>query len=138
MEKEKSYDFSTVIKVRDYECDVQGVVNNANYQHYMEFTRHEYLESLGESFSRMHANGIDAFVTRVEIRYRHSLRGGDSFRSCLNMRKEGPKWVFYQDLYRVSDGVLMAEGQIDSVIVENGRLTRGEYFDKLVARKDGE
>jgi len=26
--------FETVMKVRDYECDAQGIVNNANYLHY--------------------------------------------------------------------------------------------------------
>ncbi len=40
--------------MRDYECDLQGVVNNSNYQHYMEHTRHEFLESLGENFGAMH------------------------------------------------------------------------------------
>jgi acyl-CoA thioester hydrolase len=133
MREEKTYDFMLTVKVRDYECDIQGVVNNANYQHYMEYTRHEYLESLGESFSTMHERGIDAFVTRVDIRYKQSLKGGDTFRSCLNMRKEGPKWVFYQELYRLPDGALMAEGKIESVIVENGKLTRGEYFDKYLS-----
>ena len=37
--KEQNYLFSIDLKVRDYECDLQGVVNNANYQHYMEHTR---------------------------------------------------------------------------------------------------
>ena len=35
----KEYIFKLTDKVRDYECDLQGVVNNSNYQHYMEHTR---------------------------------------------------------------------------------------------------
>jgi acyl-CoA thioester hydrolase len=57
----KEYIFKLTDKVRDYECDLQGVVNNSNYQHYMEHTRHEFLESLGENFGAMHEKGIDAF-----------------------------------------------------------------------------
>ena len=30
-------------KVRDYECDLQGIVNNVNYQHFYEHTLHEFL-----------------------------------------------------------------------------------------------
>ena len=61
----KTYLFTLEDKVRDYECDLQGVVNNANYQHYMEHARHEFLEYLGENFGAMHEQGIDAFVARV-------------------------------------------------------------------------
>ena len=39
------YIFELKMKVRDYECDGQGIVNNANYQHYTEHTRHEFIES---------------------------------------------------------------------------------------------
>lgn len=130
----KQYVYQLTIKVRDYECDLQGVVNNANYQHYMEHTRHEFLESLGENFGAMHDNGIDAFVSRVDIRYKTSLRSGDTCISCLNVAKEGPALVFYQDIYRASDGALAAKGKVESVVVENGRLTRGEYFDRLIER----
>ena len=87
----KEYIFKLEMKVRDYECDLQGVVNNANYQHYMEHTRHEYLESLGENFGEMHEKGLDAFVAKVEIKYKHSLRSGDHFVSCVNLKREGIK-----------------------------------------------
>jgi len=131
----KEYIFKLEMKVRDYECDLQGVVNNSNYQHYMEHTRHEYLESLGENFGKMHENGIDAFVSKVEIKYKHSLRSGDKFLSCMNVRREGIKLVFEQDIYRMSDNVLATTGKVESVIVEDGKLTRGEYFDKMLASK---
>ena len=127
----KQYLFQLEDKVRDYECDLQGVVNNANYQHYMEHTRHEFLESLGENFGAMHEQGIDAFVSRVDIQYKHSLRSGDRYRSCLNLSKKGPKLIFEQDIYRLSDGALATRGTVESVVVQNGRLTRGEYFVEL-------
>ena len=44
---EAKYVFETEMEVRDYECDIQGIVNNANYLHYTEHTRHLYLQSLG-------------------------------------------------------------------------------------------
>ncbi|MDR1601911.1 MAG: acyl-CoA thioesterase [Tannerella sp.] len=128
----KEYRFYMDLKVRDYECDLQGVVNNSNYQRYMEHTRHEFLESLGENFGAMHERGIDAFVSRVDIRFRTPLRSGNRFRSCLNTRKDGPKLVFEQDIFRLPDMTLAASGRIESVVVENGRLTRGEYFDNML------
>ena len=44
-----NYIYELEMKVRDYECDLQGIVNNANYQHYLEHTRHEFLTSVGVS-----------------------------------------------------------------------------------------
>lgn len=89
----KEYIFKLTDKVRDYECDLQGVVNNANYQHYMEHTRHEFLESLGENFGAMHDKGVDGFVSHVDIDFKTSLKSGDSYISCLNVYKKGVKLV---------------------------------------------
>lgn len=134
----KKYIFELTIKVRDYECDLQGVVNNSNYQRYMEHTRHEFLESLGENFGAMHNKGVDAFVSRVDIQFKNSLRSGDTFVSCLNVHKEGVKLVFDQDIIRQSDGKLAARGRVETVVVENGKLTRGEYFDEVLTKLNAE
>lgn len=130
----KEYIFKLTDKVRDYECDLQGVVNNSNYQHYMEHARHEFLESVGENFGAMHERGMDAFVSNVQIQFKHSLRSGDRYISCLNVYKKGVKLVFEQDIYREKDGVLATRGVVESVLVENGKLTRGEYFDTLLQK----
>ena len=47
--------FGLGIKVRDYETDSQGIVNNANYLHYLEMTRHAFCEWRGFSFGEMTA-----------------------------------------------------------------------------------
>jgi len=128
----KAYIYKLEMKVRDYECDLQGVVNNSNYQRYMEHTRHEYLETLGENFAKWHEIGIDAFVSKVEINFKHSLRSGDRFLSCMNIRREGIKLVFEQDIFKLPELKLASTGKVESVIVVNGKLTRGEYFDKMI------
>ncbi len=129
--KKKEYVFSLDMKVRDYECDLQGVVNNANYQHYMEHCRHEFWESLGANFGDMHDNGLDAFVYKVSITYKKSMRSGDRFRACLNCRMKGAKLVFDQDIL-FEDGSVAAHGEVEVVAVQDGVITRGEYFADLL------
>ena len=126
-----NYIFSHEMKVRDYECDLQGIVNNANYQHYMEHSRHEFLESLGVNFGKLHEDGIDAMVAKITIEYKIPLRSGDRFVVGINIQRQGAKIVFHQDIYRLSDGKLCTKGIVESICVENGRLTRGEIFDEV-------
>lgn len=125
------YNFCHEMKVRDYECDLQGIVNNANYQHYMEHSRHELLDKLGVNFGKLHEDGIDAMVAKITIEYKLPLRSGDRFVVGINLKRQGPKIVFYQDIYRLSDGKLCTKGIVESICVENGRLTRGELFDEV-------
>jgi acyl-CoA thioester hydrolase len=125
------YKFTHEMKVRDYECDLQGIVNNANYQHYMEHSRHELLDSLGVNFGKLHEDGIDAMVAKITIEYKTPLRSGDEFVVGINLERKGPKIIFYQDIYRLSDGKLCTKGIVETICVENGRLTRGAIFDEI-------
>lgn len=132
MDKDK-YIYCLEMKVRDYECDLQGVVNNANYQHYMEHARHEFLEEHGENFGRLHNEGIDAMVAKVQIEYKLPLISGDKFVVGINIKRQGAKLLFMQDIYRLSDGKLCTKGCVETICLQNGRLTRGEIFDKIFA-----
>lgn len=99
----EKYIYELTMKVRDYECDLQGIVNNANYQHYIEHTRHEFLSSAGISFARLHEEGIDPVVARLSMAFKTPLRSGDEFISKLYLKKEGIKYTFYQDIFRLPD-----------------------------------
>ena len=125
------YKFTHEMKVRDYECDLQGIVNNANYQHYMEHSRHELLSKLGVNFGKLHEDGIDAMVAKITIEYKIPLKSGDKFVVGINLERKGPKIIFYQDIYRLSDGKLCTKGIVETICVENGRLTRGAIFDEI-------
>lgn len=115
--------YSLLLKVRDYECDLQGIVNNANYQHYLEHARHEYIQTLGISFSDLHNKGIDFVVARLEMAFKTPLKSKDSFLVTVDMKKEGFRWVFRQNIYRASDNALVVKAKVDAVCLVNGILS---------------
>jgi acyl-CoA thioester hydrolase len=129
----KPYSFSLEFSVRDYECDIQGVVNNANYQHYLEHARHEFLISRGISFVRLHKEGIDLIVTRVEIDYKYPLRSRDKFVVSVNIQREGNvRLVFIQDIYRLTDDKLIARARVTGVATKNRRpIPPGKLVEQL-------
>ncbi len=121
------------MKVRDYELDCQGIVNNANYQHYIEHTRHEFILAHGISFADLHQRGIDAVVARLTMSFKTPLRSGDDFLSCLNVQKEGIKYVFSQDIYRQRDHQLCLRAKVDIVCLVDGELVRNvPELDRLL------
>lgn len=126
------YAFTARLAVRDYECDIEGIVNNANYMHYAEHTRHLFLKSRGLSFAEMHRRGVDAVVARVNMRFKTPLRCDDEMLSRLNVRKEGLKYVFEQDIYRASDEKLCFHATTDVVCLVNGRLASSDEYDKAL------
>ncbi|MDR0962777.1 MAG: acyl-CoA thioesterase [Mediterranea sp.] len=127
------YIFELTLKVRDYECDLQGIVNNANYQHYLEHTRHEFLASIGVSFAELHKQGVDPVVARINMAFKTPLKSGDEFVSKLYLKKEGIKYVFYQDIFRRHDHKMVVKASVETVCVVNGRLSDSRLFDDLFA-----
>ena len=110
------------MKVRDYECDLQGIVNNANYQHYTEHARHEMLLGMGVSFADLHSRGIDVVVARITLSYKTPLHSRDEFVVRTRVTKEGARYVFNQDIVRLTDQKLVCRAKVDTVALVNGKL----------------
>lgn len=127
----QDYVFEIQLKVRDYECDIQGVVNNAVYQSYLEHARHEYLLSKGNSFEELTGRGILLMVSRIEMDFKKSLSSRDSFTVKLRTEREGVKLVFFQDIFRLSDNAVCLKAKVEVIAKVNDRLSRGEIFDSL-------
>lgn len=126
------YIFEKEFEVRDYECDIQGIVNNSVYQNYLEHTRHQFLKSLGQDFAELSKSGINPVVYRIVIDYKKPLKSGDKFVCKLNMRKDGNlKLIFDQDIYRLEDNLLMLKGEVTAVVLQNGRPIRPELVITL-------
>ena len=113
--------FSVELEVRDYECDLQGVVNNAVYQNYLEHARHQYLKSIGIDFAAVTAQGINLVVTRVEIDYKASLKSGDRFVVVVRLERVSPVRVgFRQDIYRLPDRKIMVKALVTGTALTAG------------------
>ena len=126
--------FSLPIKVRDYECDLQGVVNNSVYQNYLEHARHEFLLARGVDFAALAAEGINLVVVRAELDYKKSLRPGDSFSIQVRCEMEGRvRLVFVQDIYKNDGTHVMAARITGTALDQRGRpKVPPELIAKLV------
>jgi len=130
---EKNQPYNLKFVVRDYECDLQGVVNNANYQHYLEHARHQFLISNGVSFVQLHDEGIDLIVTKVEIEYKLPLRSNDEFIVTVAIQREGnARILFVQEIYRLPDLKLVVKAKVTGVATKKGRpVNPGDLIYKL-------
>ncbi|MGA0333224.1 MAG: acyl-CoA thioesterase, partial [Kiritimatiellia bacterium] len=114
--------FKITLEVRDYECDLQGIVNNSVYQNYLEHARHLFLKAKNVDFAKLTAEGIHLVVIRAELDYKQSLKPGDRFTVSVAMEKVGRvRWAFVQEIRRQPDNTLMLSGRISGVgLNENG------------------
>lgn len=114
------------LAVRDYECDMQAVVNNAVYQNYLEHARHEFLKAHGIDFAALAVAGINLVVVRAELDYRGSLQSGDSFMVSTRLEQQSRlKFAFHQTITRNRDHKVM----VSAIIVGTGVNAQGRpYF----------
>jgi acyl-CoA thioester hydrolase len=119
----KEYAFRVDFSVRDYELDMEGVVNNSVYMNYLEHARHKFLLSMGVDFADYAEKGVFLIVAKAVLEYKTSLRSGDDFWVGINLLPHSKvRMVFQQDIYRCSDDKLVLKAEITGTgISETGR-----------------
>ncbi|MBN9288192.1 MAG: hypothetical protein BGO43_08420 [Gammaproteobacteria bacterium 39-13] len=114
IENPNDQEFSLLLKVRDYECDMQGIVNNSVYMNYLEHARHEYLDSIGLNFKKLTDDGVYLIAIKAELDYKKSLTPGEHFVvTCRLLPESRFKIKFLQEIYnerkeKVLTGLLTA------------------------------
>ena len=131
--KNMNYLHRLEFKVRDYECDMQGVVNNSVYQNYLEHARHDFLLSRGINFADITSKGIHLLIIRAELDYRQSLRSNDEFAVYSNIQQSSKlRFVFLQDIYRSHDQKMMLQAKITGTSInQRGRPFVAEELARL-------
>jgi acyl-CoA thioester hydrolase len=124
------------MSVRDYECDVQGIANNAVYLNYLEHARHQHLLRLGVDFVEMARRGFNMVVTRIEADYIIALRAGDQFAVVSSMERFSRlRFAFLQDIL-LSDGRTSFRAKVIGTVVDpRGRPVLPPEVDALLPQE---
>ena len=131
------YAFEVHFDVRDSECDIQGVVNNATYQVYLEHARHRYLLDSGLDFERLHQEGCDLVVTRAELDYLSPLRPGDRFVVASTCSRESAlRFRFEQEIFRLPDDERCLRAVIIGTGIIDGTAALPDSIQRLLDASD--
>ncbi len=131
--EQQQYIFTLEIAVRDYELDSEGIVNNAIYLHYLEHTRHAFVKQEGIPFGNLTREGLIPVVRRMAIDYYTPLRSGDVMLSRLWIEREGPRFIFHQDIYKKDSGEPVVKAVVTIVCLEDGRINRGDELAERIS-----
>lgn len=125
--------FRLELKVRDYECDLQGIVNNGVYFNYLEHARHEFLHANNIDFAKLAADKINLVVVRSELDFKTSLKPGDDFYvEVIPTRLSKLKFGFRQRVIRKCDEKVAVEALVIGTSVnEKGRPFLPTEIDSL-------
>ena len=123
-------EFAIEMEVRDYECDIFGVVNNASYLNYLEHSRHKFLSASGLDLDHVYnTQKIAPVVVKAEVEYKFPLTPRDRFVSKLHFERKGTfKVLFHQTIWKLPEEKLCIKATITAACIQNGRPVPSEVI----------
>ncbi|KAL3151636.1 hypothetical protein ABBQ38_012627 [Trebouxia sp. C0009 RCD-2024] len=96
--------FAIKMKVRDYELDQYGVVNNAVYLNYLQHVREEWMHYIGFNSGEFARAGNALALSECNVKYMRPLRTRDLFNSLAWVTKvSATSFHLYQELVKVEE-----------------------------------
>jgi len=85
-------------------------VNNANYLHYLEYARYEFLRDVGFDYSAMLEAGYGIYVARIEIDYKKpAVTDDELFIKSWPVKKGAVSGIIAQEIRRGEDLIVAAK-----------------------------
>lgn len=100
------------IVVRSTEVDVLGHVNNAVYQHWLEWGRFEWVRRAGLDIDAMSRRGLALVVVHVSLDYRREARMDDDMVIETALVKVGRRSLRFAQRVLHADGPVACEAQV--------------------------
>ncbi|WP_131782848.1 acyl-CoA thioesterase [Legionella gresilensis] len=112
--------FQIELQVRDYECDIQGIVNNAVYQHYFEHARHLFLDQKGINFFEITKKGIFLVIYKAEIDYLFPLTTNKTFKVSVELERLSKARCLFKQIITM-DSDIYTKGKFFTTAVNTNR-----------------
>lgn len=105
--------FKTTLKVRTYECDSYGHVNNATFLNYCEVARVELLEKMGYDLDGLKKAGFLLVIVKIEMEYKKPAYANDKLEISVDWIERGKtSAVFEQEIYNRHQNDLVARAKV--------------------------
>ena len=114
-----------VRKVQYYETDMMGIAHHANYVHWMEEARIDFMDQLGFPYARMEAEGVLSPVKALTCEYKHPCAFGDEISIIVSVESfNGVVLTIAYDM-RNQEGETVCSARSEHVFINRqGRFVR--------------
>lgn len=123
-----------VRKVQYYETDMMGITHHANYIHWMEEARIDFMDQIGYSYRRMEAEGVLSPVRALSCQYRKACTFGDEIEITVEVESfNGVVLAIRYVMRRGGDVVLEARSEHVFVRRDGGLVRRKRDMPEFCA-----
>ena len=113
-------------KVQYYETDMMGIAHHANYIHWLEEARIDFMDQMSYPYARMEAEGFLSPVRAVSCQYKKPCTFGDTLSiQVIAESYNGVVLTLRYDIRRQDTGEALCEARSEHVFTtREGRLIR--------------